>query len=956
MKKRLPLIVLAVIISLPALAQISLDGNERGSLKWSSVETQSYRLVYPSGMDSLARVFAFSLEKFRIPVAGTCGFVPNEAYIKKMPVVIHPFTSYSNGMVAWAPRRMAMMAVPDAYNPEALDWVDMLASHESRHVAQMQLSKSTPLFRAVHGLLGEMWAGATVGMYMGPMMLEGDAVAAETGLLPGGRGRTSDFLEYMRVSLLQGKYRDYWQWSYGSQKRFTPDHYRAGYMLVAGMRNSFDRPDFITYYNHRIARKTLPLFNLQKSVEELSGRNFYKSFQQIQEDFAASWEENAAARGPFTEGRQLTPEPRLYEEYYGLCVADTALLALRRGLARNTEMVELCQDGTARHLQYFSGISSRLSYSPLNHRVYWTEHRADHRWDAVSYSVLCCRDSLGNTRTIAAGRRYYNPAPHPSSGIVAVAEYPFEGGTRISVLSEEGSLLESFPAPAGLQATEPVWMDGRLYASAISEEGSGIYSLPGWKEIMAPVQAKVNHLSSRSGRIWFTCDIDGVNELYSLDVQNGTLWRETSVRFGGTDFVFAGDSLYFTSPGTDSRGIWVLSEDSLLGEEAPEEDAYPIATKLAMQETVRPDDEIEVDISDPEPYSKMGHLIQVHSWAPAFLDLDFVSAYSYEKTTVDAAPGAMVFFQNELSTSFGSAGVSLTDADLRFRPAAHLQYAYRGFLPVLEFRADLNDRETLHHRFDYDEENKAFVRSNVPDGKSLMSMSLVSYVPVNLSSGGWSRGVVPMVKAAWSNDRFGFLAYEGGGVQNLNVDGGIFINTEVRAYSMLPVTSSKIFPHLGLGGKVGASFSPFIYRYFGHTGYIGIYGYLPGLVSTHGLHLNLDASRSFGSDFFTLSSLGFQADYALPFGALDWSGLSPWMYLRNFELTGHADLSFSNAAYKLSDRNEPLRRHSVGASLAMHLGNFLWMPFDTLLGLKYMYCLTDPSLSALTMVFSMDIK
>ena len=105
MKKRLPLIVLAVFISLPALAQISLDGNERGNLGWSSVETQSYRLVYPSGMDSLARVFAFSLEKFRIPVAGTCGFVPNEAYIKKMPVVIHPFTSYSNGMVAWAPRR-----------------------------------------------------------------------------------------------------------------------------------------------------------------------------------------------------------------------------------------------------------------------------------------------------------------------------------------------------------------------------------------------------------------------------------------------------------------------------------------------------------------------------------------------------------------------------------------------------------------------------------------------------------------------------------------------------------------------------------------------------------------------------------------------------------------------------------------------------------------------------------
>ena len=38
-----------------ARAQLFTQGNEPGSLKWSQISTGTYRIVYPAGMDSLAR-------------------------------------------------------------------------------------------------------------------------------------------------------------------------------------------------------------------------------------------------------------------------------------------------------------------------------------------------------------------------------------------------------------------------------------------------------------------------------------------------------------------------------------------------------------------------------------------------------------------------------------------------------------------------------------------------------------------------------------------------------------------------------------------------------------------------------------------------------------------------------------------------------------------------------------
>ena len=184
MPKRSALILVLLLAGTGLRAQFNTLGSDPAGVGWAWMQTPTYKLIYPAGMDSLAGAFALSLEKYRTALKPTSGYAPNEMYTKPMPVIIHPYLSYNNGMVSWAPRRMALKAVPDAYDPESTQWVDYLSVHESRHVSQMQFFRGDGTFRTLEMIMGEIWAGAAAALYPGTAFLEGDAVVAETALTP----------------------------------------------------------------------------------------------------------------------------------------------------------------------------------------------------------------------------------------------------------------------------------------------------------------------------------------------------------------------------------------------------------------------------------------------------------------------------------------------------------------------------------------------------------------------------------------------------------------------------------------------------------------------------------------------------------------------------------------------------------------------------------------------------
>ena len=257
---------------LPLSAQFYQMGDDPASAKWSWIESPHFRIIYPKGLDSTARNYAVELEKYRLPVSHSAGFIPGEKISARMPVVLHPYSAMSNGSVAWAPKRMDLLTSPPAYNPEPLPWKTMLGIHELRHVAQMQFGLSY-CFRPFRYVFGEMFAGAVSGVYPNQWLLEGDAVVAETALSHSGRGRVSDFMNYYRIAFDNGDFRNPTRWKYGSYWRYTPDHYAYGYMVLSGIRYMYDVPDFTGQLLTHYARRPYDIFAKNTVSRKLTGKS-----------------------------------------------------------------------------------------------------------------------------------------------------------------------------------------------------------------------------------------------------------------------------------------------------------------------------------------------------------------------------------------------------------------------------------------------------------------------------------------------------------------------------------------------------------------------------------------------------------------------------------------------------------------------------------------------------------
>ena len=862
--------------------------------------------------------------------------------------------------------------------------MEQLTVHEGRHVAQMQFSRKNRLFRPLEWFIGDLAPGAAAGLYPGPALMEGDAVVAETALTQSGRGRTADFLEYYHVALADSLYRDFWQWRYGSQKRFTPDYYRAGYVLIAGMRHAFDDSTFTARYFDMANKRFLTYNVLDKTVIESSGRkkNLYSAFKVIQDSLRAEWAVSDSARAPFFEGRNLVKPGRLYDSYTSLVFADGELYALHAGLDRAREMVRIDTSGRVEKLGAFAKETSRLAYDPSNRRLVWSEYKPSALLGLKSWSIIRYSEDGGSPVSFTPEGRLYNPAPAGDRPIIAAVQ-EYEDGTYSVRLFASNHLtpFEEHMAPGGLQPVEVAWIGEDLYASGITEEGFSIYHLPDWKPLFAPAHSKINRLFGRDGLLWFTSDRSGVNELHSLDPASGQMLQRTSLRFGGNDFAFGPDSsLYYSAPTAKGRVVRVLPPGSLLEKPVEFGALYsPLAEKLSAQEPVK-EAPYDGPVSEGKPYSKALQPVRLHSWAPIYVEYNPVERLSLEQTESAGGVGATLMFQNELGTAWGAVGVSLLSQKdtlgtgytpeegaiglpVEWRPALHAQYVWNAWGPIVELRADYNERNV--HVRDFTrvstEKGMSFPEKNSIGDDPLLSISAGISVPFNLNGGGWKRGIIPSYRLNWSNDRYSSLdVAQFTNTVNISIvpHNSLFLSTfSLRGYAMRPIASSGIFPRFGAGAEIGFTRTHNLGDSRPGYYYAKVYGYLPGLMSTHGLKLSAQGRSNYGWEgaWIKNQEYNLQADYAFPFLPLDWSGACPYFYLRNFEGVLHAGATLGAWEELLRTKKDSYIERFAGATLRAHLGNFLMVPYDTYIGVRYVYNFDSPDKSGLELVFSMDM-
>ncbi len=976
MRRSLAVVLLTLLSVLPAAAQFFSDGNEPAGTRWREISTPDYRVIYPEGLDSLGRVFADWLERIKRPVGATAGYIPNQEYKRAHPVILYPGTASANGMVATAPRRMVLYTAPMFSPHDITPWAEHLVTHESRHVAQMQYINARP-YKPFGYLVGEIFDGAASSLYCGPSFFEGDAVAAETELSFSGRGRSAAFLEYYRAAFSEGDMRNFWQWRFGSIKKYTPDYYTIGYIRAAGMRSVYGVQDFTARYYERLFRRRgwpWPLFNYPKTVKEVTGKPFRQAFAEITDTLRLRWERDAAARAPFMPSGQLTPDERRYVSYTSPCILGGQLYAVRSGLDRTHELVRIDSAGKAKALSAFSPSTSRLRASEALGRLFWSEIIPDIRWEMRSYSEIRYCGPDGVHKRLTRGTRWYNPSVSPEGKRLAVTEYPVSGGSAVVVLdASDGSVLGRHDAPDGLQVVESAWVGEKIYAFGISDTGTGIYdATSGFRQVLSTGTSVLRNLCGRGDVLYFVSDQTGVFELYSFDGEAS--FRLTSSRLGGSDFCPSADggSLLSCVPGAAGRQLFStpLAE---LPRPVPEDFGSPHAYELArdLEAPVPIDRDSVIVLPEPRPYRRLAHLVKFHSWAPLYVSPDAVDELSFESILTSVSLGATGFFQNELETLGGTVAYgAFWDSGGKWSHIGETKFTYSGLYPKLEASLSVSSDPAsfyfLQSSFSNFSRRTAVVSEGL-EGTPSFNASLLAYVPLNFSSGGWYRGVIPQVRASASNS---LITH--GTIAPMNR-----ISASLRGYVVSAAPSTGLYPRLGAGLEAGWSGRLGTSGLFAPNAYLYGYGYLPGLVRSHGVRLTGTVQAPLGkamyaeryvsvlprgmADYTALASkvAGYPLqsrvtlDYAFPFLPLDFSALCPVAYVRNLECTLHADGSFFGGG-----ESSPMVLGSAGADLCVVLGNLAWLPFTTRIGVNAWWnwgVSADQKPWNVGLVFNMDI-
>ncbi len=942
----LKLLLLYILIPITSSAQFYVTGDDPGKLKWNSIDTESYRIIYPQGADSLAKVYGRKLEKYKIPVSRTSGYMTGEGDGKIMPVVMHAYND-ANGSVAWAPKRMDLFTIPSAYSPEPMPWSTMLSIHESRHVTQMQFGL-TEKHKVGKWILGDGWNMIAFLLYPNLTSMEGDAVVMETALSPSGRGRTADFLNYYWVAFDHGDFRDWFKWRFVSQLRYSPTYYALGYLTVGGYRYLYNQPYFVSNALHYAAGHSANLGCLESEVKRTTGKKWNQLWHEVCDTMYGKWKSEAEKRSPYIPSERVLSEPKRYTDYVGTVVVGEDIYAVKKGHVHAPSIVKIDTLGREKRVGSFASVASDLKWDDALGMLYWSEGVPDERWTLKSDSKIRCMQG-GRRHTLRKKELLYNPAV--SNGIMASVRYHNDGHSSLEFLETvSGDMLMSLDAPDSLQLVETAWIGDSVYVTAISENGYGIYRAgKSWETALGPQPVMIKDFRSYGDELMFTCDRTGVNELYHFDPSTGDLRQKTSTRYGAADYQYSSDGkyLYYSSQTMMGKHLFRTPAGALFNHSVKFDSLYkyPIAEKIKEQEiatareqgyadavTVKDED---VKFSEPKRYRKVPHMFNFHTWFPAYVSVDnIMNNLSFDPLWQALSLGVSGVTQNRLATATGELGYSAHKDPYnpsKWRHSGHIKFTYSGLYPIFQFSFDINDTGARQYTTYADVKDR---RVHMVDSREL-SMPYIQgrasmYIPFNLTSGGWHKGIIPRVSYTISNDIFntGLSLTDSGQTGAKNSFAGYVkgkkrirqsLSASLRGYTMLPIANSQVYPRWGIGAEIGARTSIESYSVFSPMGYVYGYGYVPGILRTHGIKLSamwqtkLREKSPFSQQMVDIlprglsnnSTLGsylsihnenivkVTADYAVPIYIGDITVGGNWLAIKRLVVYPHFDYTFA---------------------------------------------------------------
>ena len=355
----------------------------------------------------------------------------------------------------------------------------------------------------------------------------------------------------------------------------------------------------------------------------------------------------------------------------------------------------------------------------------------------------------------------------------------------------------------------------------------------------------------------FLCRFSGADHLYSMDTGTHQIFRIYQAMFGA-DYPSGANSkneLLFSNYSSKGYQLCILNltdKSNLKKVDDISLQSNPLAENLGAQEKGIPDLTNRDSIPyASQKYSKLGHIFNFHSWAPAYVDIN-----SYE-----IRPGVTFFSQNTLGTAETQIGYDYNVADHtgKYRVA----FNYFGLFP--EFNTALSYGNGASNYYQVTNTTDRFnhvIKSDTTIegyGWHEWAADLILKLPLNLSKGKYSTALFPEIKYTFNQVIPNALAPE-----NFHSDNYHELTYRLYYYHILHQSKQDIIPRWGQQLDFIYRHTPFIGNDLGTLSGIQSVIYFPGLARNDGFKIyqgyqEKNFTNHYSFPDFVRFPLGFQS-------------------------------------------------------------------------------------------------
>jgi hypothetical protein len=653
------LLLAIIFLSITYFSFSQQFGGNPPSLKWKQINTDTVRVIYPSGLDSHAQRVASVVHY----LAATKPFALGDQ-LRKVDIVLQNQTTIANGYVQLGPFRSEFFLTPEPvnFNQGSVSWTDQLALHEYRHVQQFN-NFNNGLSKFMKVLFGEDGYTLAINASIPDWFYEGDAVYQETAISRQGRGRLPLFMNSYPSLWQAGKKFSWMKLRNGSLKDYVPNHYNLGYLLV-----NFGYEKYGTDFWQKVTRDASAFKGLfypfQSAIKRYAGID-YKTFTKQAFDFYKAQTDTATKAENF-----LIPVKKNYvTNYYFPYTAGADSLVYLKASYRQRPVFYI-KDKNGEHRLKVRDISIDEQFSYRNGKIVYSAYETDVRWGWRDYGVIKLLDvKTGQQQTLTKKTKYFTPDISADGSKVAAVQNSNDGRSELHILNvNDGQVLRRIHSSEIAVFTDPKFIDEDNLVTAVRLRDGKMclataeISTGNTIRLTPPSFNVVGYPAVSNGVIYFTATYGGNDDVFALRLSDKKIFRISNGPLGNY-YVNAGDGKLtwaaFTAEGYQLKQI---SETGINWNEVASSVAESLNEKYPVSHAGYPGDillsKIPQRFFSAGKYKKSTRLLNFHSWRPYYSDPIFTFSL-YGENVLNTLQTELYYLYNENERT-SATGLSMT--------------------------------------------------------------------------------------------------------------------------------------------------------------------------------------------------------------------------------------------------------------------------------------------------------